>query len=237
MALFPVGGVLVKVLLVEDDISLAENILHILKTEGHDAIHAADGDEALYHIEDGNCGLVILDRMLPGLSGTEVLKAVRSQNITVPVLILSALGTVDDRITGLDAGADDYLIKPFDNKELLARVRALARRPTPIVSANILQQTDIRLDIGTKELTGPKQSVELTRREGAVLEVLMRAEGEVVQKQVLFNSVWGSDSDSSESNVASYITFLRRRLDAVGSKLQISNHHGVGFSLMPEAKK
>ncbi len=220
-----------KVLLVEDDIALAENILHILKAEGYDALHAVDGDEALYHIKEGNCGLVILDRMLPGLSGTEVLKAVRNQNITVPVLILSALGTVDDRITGLDAGADDYLTKPFDNKELLARVRALARRPAPFMDVSILSEADIHLDVGTKQLTGPKQSVELTRREGAVLEVLMRAQGEVVQKQVLFNSVWGSDSDSSESNVASYITFLRRRLDAVGSELQINNHHGVGFCL------
>lgn len=224
-------GERVKILLVEDDLSLAENIAAILKTEGYDVVCAADGDEGLYYIENNSCDLVILDRMLPEKNGIEILKIARSKNIAMPVLMLSAMGTVADRISGLDAGADDYLTKPFEYGELLARVRALIRRPGAIETTEVLRYADVSFDTHTRLLCGPAQSLSLTKREGAMLELFLRSGGEVITKQTIFSRVWGPDSDTDESNVATYIHFLRRRLAAAGSTLQVQNHRGIGFGL------
>lgn len=226
-----------KILVVEDDVSLAENIESILKSEGYDIVCATDGDEGLYYIENNSCDLVILDRMLPEKNGIEILAAARSQSIAVPVLMLSAMGSVEDRISGLDAGADDYLAKPFEYGELLARVRALVRRPPALENTETLHCADVRYHILSRELAGPSQSVQLTGREGAMLELFLHSDGDVITKQTLFSRVWGPDSDTDESNVATYIHFLRRRLSTVGSRLTFQNHRGIGFSLGLAEKK
>lgn len=220
-----------KILVVEDDLSLGENIVNILKMEGYEAALSGDGDEGLYYIENNSCDLLILDRMLPGKNGVEILKAARAKNIAVPVLMLSAMSGLDDRISGLDAGADDYLTKPFEYGELLARVRALTRRPAVIEPSEAIHFADLQFDTLTKELVGPKGGVQLTKKEGAMLELFVRQGGTTITKPTIFSRVWGLDSEADESNVSTYIHFLRRRLNAVGSRLQFQNHRGIGFSL------
>lgn len=224
-------GDFLKILLVEDDISLCENISRILQLEGYDTTCCYNGDDGLYFIENNSCDLVILDRMLPEMSGIEILKVIRQKTISVPVLMLSARATVDDRIVGLDAGADDYLVKPFEYGELLARVRALVRRPSEIENDAVLQYKDILYMPIAHELKGPNGKTFLTKREGAILELFLRNNGGIVTKETLFSRVWGLDSDSNESNISTYIHFLRRRFASVGSKVNIINHRGVGFSL------
>ncbi len=220
-----------KILLVEDEVSLCENIESILKTEGYEVLCAHDGEEGLYYIENNSCDLVVLDWMLPELDGLSLLQNIRRRCISTPVLMLSALGQVEHRISGLDAGADDYLAKPFEMGELLARVRALVRRPAVIEASNTLHYADLALESHSRKLTGPKTSVHLTGREAAMLALFLRSSGGVITRQTLFSRVWGPDSDTNESNIATYIHFLRRRLIAVGSRLQFQNHRGVGFSL------
>lgn len=220
-----------KILLVEDDVSLCENIESILKTEGYEVLCTHDGDEGLYYIENNSCDLVILDWMLPELDGLSLLQSMRRRRIPTPVLMLSALGQVENRINGLDAGADDYLTKPFEMGELLARVRALVRRPAVIEASDTLLYADLTLESHSRKLTGPKACVHLSGREAAMLALFMRSSGDVLTKHTLFGRVWGPDSDTNESNIATYIHFLRRRLVAVGSCLQFRNHRGVGFSL------
>lgn len=221
-----------KILIIEDDLALNENIQAILEKEGYATICCADGEEGLYYIENNSCGLVILDCMLPGISGVDILKTAREKKNPVPVIMLSAMSDVKDRITGLDAGADDYLTKPFEYGELLARVRALTRRPAAIEFDELLKYEDLSYNINKRELCGPKATAQLTKTEGALLELFMRSGGAAITKSTIFNRVWGPDSDTYDSNIATYIHFLRRRILAVGSSLVLENHWGVGFSLV-----
>lgn len=222
-----------KILLVEDDTLLRGNIRRALELEGYTVQECADGDEGLYYLENNACDLVLLDRMLPGLDGVGILKAARRGQVATPVLMLSAMGSVEDKISGLDAGADDYLAKPFELGELLARVRALVRRPAPLQQEDTLRYADLAYQPHTGTLQGPAGSAQLSPRESAMMELFMRSKSEVVTRHTLFSRVWGPASDAEEGNIATYVHFLRRRLEAVGSSARFVTHRAVGFCLQP----
>lgn len=220
-----------RILVVEDDRDLNEATVLQLQQEGFEVDAAYDGEEGLYYITEGAYDLVLLDRMLPGMDGISLLQAARGRGITTPVLLLTALGRVGDKVDGLDAGADDYMVKPFDVRELLARVRALVRRPGPIMPTRELRYEDLLLDTSALMLQGDKGRCTLSKKEGELLEYLLKHAGQTLARSVLFGHVWGPDADVEEASLDSYAHFVRRRLAAVSSKVQLVTVRGVGYRL------
>lgn len=220
-----------KILLVEDEKKLNHTLRFQLEKEGYQVDSCYDGEEALYFIEECAYDLIVLDRMLPGLDGLSVLKKVRNQGINTPIILLTALGTVSDKIDGLSCGADDYMVKPFAFEELLARIHCLERRPRELKSQEKLIFGDIRWLPEENRLMGPAGSCSLSKKEGALLEALLRNLGQILPRSVLINKVWGLDSDVEEGNLDNYIHFLRRRLKTVGSTVKIKTARGIGYCL------
>ena len=205
-----------RILLVEDDEALCAAVAPLLEQEGYRVDVCRDGDDALYYMRQRMFGLCILDRMLPGRDGLSVLRAARAEGLDTPVLMTTALGLVGDRVDGLDAGADDYLVKPFDVRELLARVRALARRPAPVAVSGRPCCGDLTLDMGTLVL----------------LAALMENAGQTLSRSFLFGRVWGPGADVEEASLDSYVHFIRRRLRAVSSRVTVDTVRGVGYRLL-----
>lgn len=220
-----------RILLVEDDEKLNESLTFQLKKEGFLVDTCRDGEEALYYIEEKIHDLVLLDRMLPRISGTEVLAGMRRAHNETPVILITALGTLDDKVTGLDSGADDYLVKPFAFEELMARIRCIARRPRRMAQDNQLTLGDLVYHLGENTLTGPGGTCSLSRREGALLEALMRNFGQTLSRPLLLTRVWGMDSDVEDGNLDNYIHFIRRRLQSVGSSVSLKTVRGIGYRL------
>lgn len=220
-----------RILLVEDDEKLNESLTFQLKKEGFLVDTCRDGEEALYYIEEKIHDLVLLDRMLPRISGTEVLARMRRAHNETPVILITALGTLDDKVTGLDSGADDYLVKPFAFEELMARIRCIARRPRRMAQDNQLTLGDLVYHLGENTLTGPGGTCSLSRREGALLEALMRNFGQTLSRPLLLTRVWGMDSDVEDGNLDNYIHFIRRRLQSVGSSVSLKTVRGIGYRL------
>ena len=175
--------------------------------------------------------LVILDRMLPHLDGIQILKEARRAHISTPVIFLTALGELNDKITGLDCGADDYMVKPFAFQELLARIRCLLRRPGSWDDSRILKLGDISYDPESCRLTKGDKEFTLSKRESNLLEVFLRNPGQTLPRSVLLARVWGMESDVEEGNLDNYIHFLRRRLKAAGSSLNLKTVRGIGYCL------
>jgi len=219
-----------RILIVEDDKDLCNIISDRLYKEGYISDICHNGADAVYFIGQNAYDLILLDRMLPGRSGTEILKAMRGSNIQSHVIITTALNGIGDRIEGLDAGADDYLVKPYDMDELLARIRAVSRRPAKI-EAEELSFDDIKLDLTNKLLEGPSGIRELSVREAALMEIFFRTPNHVLKRAILIAKVWGPDSNIEDGNLDNYIHFLRRRLNAVNSRTIIRTARGVGYSL------
>ena len=190
-----------------------------------------DGEEALYYIQQNLYDLILLDRMLPLLDGTEVLKTMRRSHNSTPVILITALGTLDDKVTGLDLGADDYLVKPFAFKELMARIRCVARRPRKMEEADKISFGDITYRPEENTLSGTAGTCSISKREGDLLEAFLRNPGQSLSRTLLLTKVWGLDSDVEEGNLDNYIHFLRRRLKAVGSKVAIRTIRGVGYQI------
>lgn len=220
-----------RVLLVEDEIQLSEALSQILTKNKYIV-------DAVYHGEDGlDYGLtdiydvIILDIMLPKLNGLEVLKRLRKENINVPVILLTAKGQVEDRVKGLDTGADDYLVKPFATDELLARLRALTRRQGEIINDNILEVGDIRLNISSYEMEGPSDNIKLSLKEFEIMRYFMQRPKSVVTKDDLITKLWGYDSDAEHNNIEVYISFLRKKISYIGSNTSISTLRGIGYKL------
>lgn len=220
-----------RILLVEDDEKLNESLAFQLKKEGFLVDTCRDGEEALYYIEEKIHDLVLLDRMLPRISGTEVLARMRQAHNETPVILITALGTLDDKVTGLDSGADDYLVKPFAFEELMARIRCIARRPRRMAQDNQLTLGDLVYHLGENTLTGPGGTCSLSRREGALLEALMRNFGQTLSRPLLLTRVWGMDSDVEDGNLDNYVHFIRRRLQSVGSSVSLKTVRGIGYRL------
>ncbi|WP_294498789.1 response regulator transcription factor [uncultured Gemmiger sp.] len=221
-----------RILLIEDDKALCRVLQPTLQAAGFASDCCHNGADGLALIKTGYYDACILDRMLPGLDGLLLLQSARADGVRIPVLMLTALGQVGDRVAGLDAGADDYLAKPFDTRELLARLRALVRRPTDLnEAAHRINCGDLILDTAQHTLTGPAGTVTLSRRECDLLAVFCRAPGMMRARSVLLGSVWGADAEVEEASLDSYISFARRRLHAVGSRAVIRTLRGTGYRL------
>lgn len=220
-----------RILLIEDDEALRAVLVPVLEKAGFGCDSAADGASGLALLLQNPYDAAVVDRMLPALSGLELVRAARGKGCTVPVLMLTALGRVEDRVEGLGAGADDYLVKPFDNRELIARLQALGRRPAHALESALLRFDDVSLDAATLTLTGPSGTVRLSKNENALLEALLRRAGQLVSREVLFCAVWGAEDFVEEGNLDSYIHFVRRRLRTVGSRAVIRTVRGMGYCL------
>lgn len=220
-----------RILLIEDDEALRAVLVPVLEKAGFGCDSAADGASGLALLLQNPYDAAVVDRMLPALSGLELVRAARGKGCTVPVLMLTALGRVEDRVEGLGAGADDYLVKPFDNRELIARLQALGRRPAHTLESTLLRFGDVSLDAAALTLTGPAGTARLSKNENALLEALLRRAGQLVSREVLFCAVWGAEDFVEEGNLDSYIHFVRRRLRTVGSRAAIRTVRGMGYCL------
>lgn len=220
-----------RILLVEDDEKLNKTLVFKLEKEGFDVDACHDGEEACFYGENNIYDIILLDRMLPNMEGTEVLTYLRKKKITTPVILLTALGTLSDKVTGLDLGADDYLVKPFAFEELLARIRCICRRPQALSNDDVLTVSDVTWHNYECRLLGPNGSCTLSKREAALLETFLRRINQTLSRSILLLKVWGPDSDVEEGNLDNYIHFIRRRLKGVGSMLQIKTIRGIGYCL------
>ena len=220
-----------RILLAEDDEKLRTSLAFQLEQEGFLIDTCADGEEALYYIEQNIHDLILLDRKMPYISGTELLQKMRKAHNQTPVILITALGTLDDKVTGLDLGADDYLVKPFAFKELMARIRCVARRPRKMEEADKISFGDITYRPEENTLSGTAGTCSISKREGDLLEAFLRNPGQSLSRTLLLTKVWGLDSDVEEGNLDNYIHFLRRRLKAVGSKVAIRTIRGVGYQI------
>ena len=220
-----------RILLVEDDKKLNESLAFQLEKEGFLVDACQDGEEALYYIEEHIPDLILLDRMLPFISGTVILERMRQAHNETPVILITALGSLDDKVTGLDSGADDYLVKPFAFEELMARIRCITRRPRHMAQDGLLTLGDLTYCPGENTLTGPGGSCSMSKREGALLEAFMRNPGQTLSRSLLLTRVWGMDSDVEEGNLDNYIHFLRRRLKSVESSVRLTTVRGIGYRM------
>lgn len=220
-----------RILLIEDDAALCESLSFQLEREGYAVDVAQDGEEGLFYARQGLCDCILLDRMLPGLDGMEVLQTLRQEGIATPVIFLTALGQVGDRTLGLDTGADDYLVKPFDTAELLARIRCVLRRPAALQSSEILTFGDVAYTPRTLTLRRGDTATVLSKRLGDVLELFLRNPGQTLPRETILLRVWGLESDVEDGNLDNYAYFLRRSLRKVGSRLQLVTVRGVGYRL------
>lgn len=221
-----------RILLVEDEKRMAQALCELLRLEKYDVDHHNNGVDGLAAIESDIYDIVILDVMLPGMNGYEIAKKARSKGITTPILMLIAKSELDDKVKGLDSGADDYLTKPFMTKELLARLRALGRR-NQSTSDGILTYGDIALDTNTLTLSCASngQSVRLSEKEYKILEYLIMNSTQILTREQLAMKSWGFESDAEYNNVEVYVSFTRRKLGFVGAKTEIKAVRGVGYEL------
>jgi DNA-binding response OmpR family regulator len=223
----------VRLILVEDDTSLAMAVAYHLKKADFKLTLFTDGAAGLEELQSQHYDLVLLDRMLPVMSGDEMLRRMRKAGMQTPVLMLTAMDGVADRVGGLDAGADDYLVKPFAMEEMLARVRALLRRKERWTPPDALKQDDLELNMERLKLTCRGQAASLSPREGSLMETLMTNPGQVLPRGVLMNRVWG-DSFVEDGNLDIYVHFLRKHLRALKSGVRIETVRGVGYRLAVE---
>lgn len=220
-----------RVLIVEDEVRLAETLRDLLEREHYSADLCHDGESGLDNALSGIYDLVILDVMLPRLDGFSLLGRLRQAGKTVPVLMLSARSELADRVEGLDRGADYYLTKPFEPKELLACVRMLTRRQPGQRPSNALEYGDLRLETDTLQLSCGERAVRLSRKEFDLMELLMRSREMVLTKESLILKVWGYESDAEDNNVEVYISFLRKKLEHLRSAVKIRTVRMVGYCL------
>ena len=221
-----------RILLVEDEKRMAQALCELLRLEKYEVDHCANGSDGLAAIESGIYDIVILDVMLPGMNGFDIAKRARSKGITTPILMLTAKAELDDKVAGLDSGADDYLTKPFMTKELLARLRALGRRRLGTTDG-VLSFSDITLDTGTLTLTCVTngQSVRLSEKEYRILEYMIANGGQILTREQLAVKIWGFESDAEYNNVEVYMSFTRKKLAFVEAKTEIKAVRGIGYEL------
>ncbi len=221
-----------RILLIEDEKRMAEALCEILRLEKYEVDHHDNGPDGLSAIESNIYDIVILDVMLPGMNGYEIARRVRSKNITTPILMLTAKSDLDDKVIGLDSGADDYLTKPFMTRELLARLRALGRR-TLGATDNTLSFGDITLDINTLTLscTTNSHNVKLSEKEYRILEFLIANSSQILTREQLAVKIWGFESDAEYNNVEVYMSFTRKKLAFVEAKTEIKAVRGIGYEL------
>ena len=233
----PVAGNVAKqrVLVVDDDKAVRESLRRSLEFNGYDVSTAADGAEALAGLSAGSAppDVVVMDVMMPRLDGIETTRALRAAGNDVPILVLTARDAVGDRVEGLDAGADDYLTKPFALQELLARLRALLRRASAPVGADdeLLAFSDLSMDVATREVRRGDRPIELTRTEFTLLEMFLRRPRRVLERSFILEEVWGYDFPTTANSLEVYVGYLRRKTEADGEPRLIHTVRGVGYVL------
>lgn len=221
-----------RILLIEDEKRMAQALCEILRIEKYEVDHYENGAEGLAAIESNIYDIIILDVMLPGMNGYEIAKKARSRGFTTPILMLTAKAELEDKVEGLDSGADDYLTKPFMTKELLARLRALGRRALGATDG-ILAYGDIALDTNILTLSCVKngQSVRLSEKEYRILEYLIANSGQILTREQLALKIWGYDSNAEYNNVEVYMSFTRKKLAFIEAKTEIKAVRGIGYEL------
>ncbi len=219
-----------RLLFAEDEKALSRAVCEILKKSSYAVDPVYDGEEALDYLEAGEYDGAILDVMMPKMDGIQVLKAIRAKGNTIPVLMLTAKSEVDDKVLGLDSGANDYLTKPFAAKELLARIRAMTRQQAAQTDS-VLRAGNLSLNQATLVLAGPEGSVKLGSKEFQLMELLMANAGRLIPTERIMEKVWGYDSDTDISVVWVYISYLRKKLTALGADAAIKATRNVGYSL------
>ena len=224
-----------RILVVDDEPALRESLVRALRYEGYDALQACDGQRALSAVRAGGVDAIILDLMMPVMGGLEACRRLRADGDPTPVLMLTARDAVGDRVAGLDAGADDYLPKPFDLDELLARLRALLRRTRPEGKAEALAFADVRLDPVTRDVRRGDVELVLTRTEFALLEVFLRRPKQVLTRAVLFEQVWGYEMPSRSNTLDVFLGYLRRKTEVGGRPRLLHTVRGVGYALREDA--
>jgi len=221
-----------NLLLIEDDIELAESLVAGFREQGHSIVHAADGESGLQLASEPQYQIIVLDRMLPKLDGLNLVRRLRAGGILTPVIFLTTMSSIDDRVNGLEAGGDDYLVKPFAFVELLARVRVLARRPTTEQAVTVLRGADVELDLLKRTLVRAGKTIELLPQEFRLLEYLMRNANRVVTRAMLLEKVWDIHFDPQTSVVESHISRLRAKLNADSAVDLIQTVRGAGYKFL-----
>lgn len=219
-----------KILIADDEIDLTNVLSTILKKDNYTVDIVHDGKEALDYLKFGNYDALILDVMMPIIDGYTVLKKMRENNIKTPVLMLTAKSETDDKVYGLDLGADDYLAKPFDVKELLARLRVLIRRNNSQAS-NILSFEDIKLDLSSFTLSNNEKSINLTNKEFQIMELLMSKPGKIVSPEIILNKVWAFDAEVDLPIIWVFISNLRKKIQQLSSTVELKSNRGAGYYL------
>ncbi|PNE11241.1 MAG: DNA-binding response regulator [Beijerinckiaceae bacterium] len=220
-----------RILVIEDDRETAEQLVEALATNGYEVDLAVDSDDGLSRGRSAEYGVMTIDRMLPGIDGIAIIRRLREEGIVTPALIVSALGEVDDRVRGLRAGGDDYLVKPFAFAELLARVEALARRSDSVVKETVLRAGDLELDLVSRKVSRGGRNIDLLPREFKLLVYLVRNQGQVVPRAMLLQHVWDLHFDPTTNIIDVYVGRVRRKVDAAQAYPLIHTVRGVGFCL------
>ena len=219
-------------MIAEEEEKLADALVQIFAKNKITADAFGNGIDALDNALTGIYDVIVLDIMMPGMNGIEVLRKIRAEGMDTPVLMFTAKDEISDKVKGLDSGADDYLTKPFATEELLARVRALGRRSSAaIVNSDVITCGDLSLDTAAYELSCGKNSLKLGLKEFSIMELLIKNSGRVLSKETLITKIWGYDSDAEYNNVEVYISFLRKKLDFIKSNAAIKTVRGVGYTL------
>jgi DNA-binding response OmpR family regulator len=224
-----------KILLAEDEKSMSRALTAILKGNNYSVDAVYNGSDALDYLTAGDYDAAILDVMMPGMDGFEVLKRARSSGVKIPVMMLTAKSQVDDKVEGLDLGANDYLTKPFDGKELLARLRAMTRTLTP-AGDNLLRFGNISLNRANFELSSPSESVRLSSKEFQMMEYLMSNPGMLITTERFFDKIWGIDFEGDSSIVWTNLSYLRKKLIRIGANVRIKAVRNAGYSLVTDSE-
>ena len=220
-----------KVLMIEDDQELCQLVCLALQEAGYETDTCHTGSDGLFYAKSQVYDAIILDRMLHEIDGLTVLEALRRHKVLTPVILATALNSLSDRIHGLDAGADDYLVKPFAIEELLARIRAVTRRPGNLQTASDLTFSGLQLNPLNHQLSYSQTVVTLSKKEAALLSYFMKNPNQTLPRSMILSYVWGSTSDVEEGNLDNYVYFLRRRLKALMAPVKLTTVHGVGYRL------
>lgn len=225
---------IMRILIIEDDEEQCKLLCYQLKKEGITADTCYDGGDAEYYIEKNAYDLIILDNMLPNKDGLTILHELRSKGNNIPVIMVTALGELNNRINGLDNGADDYIVKPYDFKELMAHIRCRLRRPSYVNITDTIELADIVYDKTEHTIKGPFYECSVSSKEAKLMELFLNNPDKSLSRQMILARVWGADTDVEDGNIDNYIYFIRRRLKNIGSVLNIKTIRGVGYRLCTE---
>lgn len=220
-----------KILIIEDEYGLADAISEILKNENFVTTIVTDGEEGEYEALSEIYDLILLDVMLPKKDGFEILKSIRNEKIKTPVIMLTAKSEIDDKLQGLEYGADDYITKPFHMRELLARIKAVLKRTNNLDELNILEFNGLKLNLDTCQMSCENNSITINGKEMELLQLLIVNKNQVLNRELITSKIWGYDSDAEYNNVEVYISFIRKKLKLLNANVKIKSVRGIGYKL------